>query len=58
MLEDFDLNSIQDIEGARQAILQLLNLVDSYDVPCVEFFEISDGNPEYLEWIKKETEPC
>ena len=28
MLEDFDLNSIQDIEGARQAILQLLNLVE------------------------------
>jgi hypothetical protein len=28
MLEDFDLNSIQDIAGARQAILQLLNLVE------------------------------
>jgi hypothetical protein len=28
MLEDFDLNSIQDIEGARQAILKLLNLIE------------------------------
>jgi len=28
MLEDFDLNHIQDIEGARQAILRLLNLVE------------------------------
>jgi len=28
MLEDFDLNRIQDIEGARQAIFQLLNLVE------------------------------
>ena len=28
MLEDFDLNRIQDIEGARQAILQLLNMVE------------------------------
>lgn len=28
MLEDFDLNSIQDIEGARQAIFQLFNLVE------------------------------
>lgn len=28
MLEDFDSNSIQDIEGARQAISQLLNLVE------------------------------
>jgi hypothetical protein len=28
MLEDFDLNSIQDIEGARQAMLKLLNLIE------------------------------
>ena len=28
VLEDFDLNSIQEIEGARQAILRLLNLVE------------------------------
>jgi len=28
MLDDFDLNRIQDIEGARQAILRLLNLVE------------------------------
>ena len=28
MLEDFDLNRIQDIAGARQAILRLLNLVE------------------------------
>ncbi len=28
MLEDFDLNRILDIEGARQAILRLLNLVE------------------------------
>ncbi len=28
MLEGFDPNTIQDIEGARQAILQLLNLVE------------------------------
>lgn len=28
VLADFDLNSIQDIEGARQAILRLLNVVE------------------------------
>jgi len=28
MLEDFDLKAIQDLDGARQAILQLLNLVE------------------------------
>ena len=29
MLEGFDPNTIQDIEGARQAIVQLLNLVEA-----------------------------
>ena len=28
MLDDFDLNRIQDIAGARQALLRLLNLVE------------------------------
>ena len=28
MLEDFDLQSIQDLEGARQAIARLLNLIE------------------------------
>ena len=28
MLEGFDPNTIQDVEGARQAIIQLLNLVE------------------------------
>jgi hypothetical protein len=28
MLDNFDLNSLQDLEGARQAILHLLNLVE------------------------------
>jgi hypothetical protein len=28
MLDNFDLNHIQDIAGARQAILRLLNLVE------------------------------
>jgi hypothetical protein len=28
MLEGFDLNTIHDVEGARQAIVQLLNLVE------------------------------
>jgi hypothetical protein len=29
MLEDFDPNAIQDVAGARQAIIQLLNRVET-----------------------------
>jgi periplasmic divalent cation tolerance protein len=27
----------------------------SYSVPCVVFWPLSGGNPDYLDWIRKET---
>jgi periplasmic divalent cation tolerance protein len=45
-------------EGYREDIIKEVLRLHSYDVPCVEFFDIKDGNPEYLDWIKKETKPC
>lgn len=27
----------------------------SYDVPCVVFLPIVDGNPDYLKWLAEET---
>ena len=42
----------------KESIIKEVLALHSYDVPCVEFFEITDGNPDYLEWIKKETTPC
>ena len=39
MLEDFDLNQIQDIEGARQAIVMLLNLVEDLKLENQELRE-------------------
>lgn len=29
--------------------------IHSYDCPCVVALEIRDGNPEFLDWIVKET---
>ena len=45
-------------KGHKEKVLEEILEMHSYDVPCVEFFEIKDGNPEYLDWIEKETEPC
>ncbi|UCG68703.1 MAG: divalent-cation tolerance protein CutA [Thermoplasmata archaeon] len=36
-------------------IISQVKAVHSYEVPCIEFFHFEEGNPEYLEWIKKET---
>jgi periplasmic divalent cation tolerance protein len=45
-------------EGHKESIIKEVLALHSYDVPCVEFFDIKDGNPDYMEWIRKETEPC
>ena len=45
-------------EEHKENIVKEVLALHSYDVPCVEFFEIAQGNPDYLEWIKKETTQC
>lgn len=39
MLEEFDLDQIQDLEGARQAIVLLLNLVENIKLENQELRE-------------------
>jgi len=29
--------------------------VHSYDVPCIEMMKVEGGNPDYLNWVRKET---
>lgn len=41
--------------GNKENIISEVKAVHSYEVPCIEFLPIEDGNPDYLEWIKKET---
>jgi periplasmic divalent cation tolerance protein len=38
-----------------EEIISQVKLLHSYEVPCIEFIHIDNGNPEYLEWIRKET---
>ena len=42
-------------KGHKENVLKEILDLHSYDVPCVEFFEIEGGNPEYMDWIEKET---
>ncbi len=36
-------------------LIKELKKIHSYDVPCIVSWDISNGNPDYLSWIKKET---
>jgi periplasmic divalent cation tolerance protein len=38
----------------KQIIAEIKSL-HSYEVPCIEFLQISDGNSDYLKWIEEET---
>ncbi len=39
----------------KESIIQEIKDLHSYEVPCIEFFKIEDGNPDYIEWILAET---
>lgn len=36
-------------------IIKRVKELHSYDVPCVVFWNIADGNKDFLDWIRKET---
>ncbi|UCF07916.1 MAG: divalent-cation tolerance protein CutA [Thermoplasmata archaeon] len=39
----------------KDSIIEEIKALHSYEVPCIEFILITDGNPEYLQWIGDET---
>ena len=40
----------------RQDAMVRLQALHSYDTPCIVSYDISDGVPEYLNWVMAETE--
>jgi periplasmic divalent cation tolerance protein len=38
-----------------ESITSKVKQMHSYEVPCIEFIPIEDGNPEFLKWIQDET---
>ena len=42
-------------KGHIKNIISEVKALHSYEEPCIEFLPIEDGNPDYLEWIRKET---
>ena len=37
------------------ALVARVRELHSYDCPCIEAIEVTDGNPEFLAWIERET---
>ncbi|MBU4189951.1 MAG: divalent-cation tolerance protein CutA [Candidatus Thermoplasmatota archaeon] len=39
-----------------KTIIKEVRAKHSYDVPCIVSFDMKDGNKDFLEWIKSETD--
>lgn len=43
-------------DGSRtQAVIDKVKEMHSYDCPCVAVWPLTGGNPDYLDWIRKES---
>jgi periplasmic divalent cation tolerance protein len=41
---------------AREALVERVLDLHPYETPCVVFLPVTGGNPDYLDWIARETE--
>ncbi len=39
----------------KDKIISEIKAIHSYEIPCIEFLSIEDGNPDFLRWIGEET---
>jgi periplasmic divalent cation tolerance protein len=46
---------VKTASDRAQAVIDRVKELHSYDCPCVVFWPLSGGNPEYLDWIRKES---
>lgn len=46
---------VKSVESRAQAIIDRVKSMHSYECPCVAIWPLTSGNPEYLEWIRKES---
>ncbi len=45
----------KSVAARQDAIVAKVKSLHGYKVPCVVFWPLSGGNPDFLEWIRTET---
>ena len=48
---------VKTSEQQIQAVIDLIKKQHSYRCPCIVFYKIIDGNPEYLSWLERQIKP-
>ena len=42
-------------DARSQAVVRKVKELHSYSCPCVAIWPLTDGNPDYLDWIRRES---
>ena len=45
----------KSVASLQESILAKVKSLHGYRVPCIVFWPLTGGNPDFLEWIAKET---
>ena len=45
----------KSIASRQDEIIAKVRQIHSYEVPCIVFWPLTGGNPDYLAWIEKES---
>ena len=48
---------IKTSEKHTKAVIDLIKKLHSYNCPCIIFYKIIDGHPEYLSWVEQQVKP-
>lgn len=46
---------VKTSDSRKQEVIDMVRQLHGYTVPCVVFWPLAGGNPDYLEWIEKES---
>jgi periplasmic divalent cation tolerance protein len=46
---------VKTSESRKQEVIDRVRQLHGYEVPCVVFWPLAGGNPDYLDWIEKES---
>ncbi len=49
---------IKTCSSKTSALIESIKKIHSYSCPCITVLPILDGNPDFLAWIRAETDPA
>ncbi|HEY5653324.1 MAG TPA: divalent-cation tolerance protein CutA [Pontiella sp.] len=49
---------LKTTDSAKAKLVERVKQIHSYEIPCIICLPIADGNPEFIDWIRREVQVC